>query len=87
MVEEDDASWAVPAIFHESKCHCKNVIAAISAFFPRALFSRRLGHAHIFSLEPLDGQRSVITYIYMLRITYTYVMCLNVINVHNVFAQ
>ena len=46
-----------------------------------------LGHAHIFSLEPLDGQRSVITYIYMLRITYTYVMCLNVINVHNVFAR
>ena len=55
--------------------------------FFRALFSRRLGHAHIFSLEPLDGQRSVITYIYMLRITYTYVMCLNVINVHNVFAR
>ena len=55
--------------------------------FFRALFSRRLGHAHIFSLEPLDGQRSVITYIYTLRITYTYVMCLNVINVHNVIAR
>ena len=55
--------------------------------FFRALFSRLLGHAHIFSLEPLDGQRGVLTYIYMLRITYTYVMCLNVINVHNVFAR
>ena len=38
-------------------------------------------------MDFMDGQRSVITYIYMLRITYTYVMCLNVINVHNVFAR
>ena len=49
MVEEDNASWPVPGIFHESKCHCKNVIAAISAFFPRAFFPTPPACSHLFA--------------------------------------
>ena len=53
----------------------KNDKADISAFFPRAFFPTPWACSlDIFSLESLDGQRSVIMYIYMLRITYTYVV-------------
>ena len=49
MVEEDETSWAVPAIFHESKCHCKNVIAANSAFFLCAFFPTPWASSYLFA--------------------------------------
>ena len=49
MVEDDDASQPVPAIFNESKCYCKNVIVAISAFFPRAFFPTPWACSHLFA--------------------------------------